>query len=341
MCVVLTEDLADFMEWLVRSEQLDEKSIRAYRRAVLGFSEWYEYAHGRPFTTTDLDSKDLQRWRVDEEPVGMRGREKQRPAPATRNKAIAGMRVFSRWAHESGRTAIDTARHLEFLVIQPQAPKSLSRNEEKELMRRLNQAVADAMHLKRISDEKLTQAIRNRAVIVLGMYAGLRVEETAHLVWSQLLLRRGVAAVQNVQGKFDQIRSVPLPNLARQHLLAWKERALAAGWVGEDRPIFVSQKGRALSLRSIQRLMTAWGQRLDWPNLTYHTLRHTYATRLVNDENKPLPTVATLMGHLKKNGQPNIATTARYTIPSAEELQRTVDALDYDDGSMDAPTIEE
>ena len=112
-------------------------------------------------------------------------------------------------------------------------------------------------------------------------------------------------------------------------------------WVGEDRPVFVSQKGRALSLRSIERLMTEWGQRLDWPDLTYHTLRHTYASRLVNDEKKPLPTVATLMGHLKKNGQPNIATTARYTIPSAEELQRAVDSLDYDDGSTDAPTIEE
>lgn len=338
---MLTDDLADFMEWLIRSERLDEKSIRAYRRAVLGFAEWYEYEHGRPFATTDLDSKDLQRWRVDEDPVGIRGRDKKRPAPATRNKAIAGIRVFSRWAHETGRTPVDAARHLDFLVIQPQAPKSLSRNEEKELMRRLNQAVADSMQLKRISDEKLTQAIRNRAVIVMGLYAGLRVEETANLVWGQLLLRRGVAEVQNVQGKFDQIRSVPLPNIARQHLLAWKERALAAGWVREDLPLFVSQKGKVLSVRSIQRLMTEWGDRLGWPDLTYHTLRHTYASRLVNDEKKPLPTVATLMGHLKKNGQPNIATTARYTIPSAEELQRAVDSLDYDDGSADEPTIEE
>lgn len=338
---MLTDDLADFMEWLIRSEQLDEKSIRAYRRAVLGFAEWYEYEHGRPFATTDLDSKDLQRWRVDEDPVGIRGRDKKRPAPATRNKAIAGIRVFSRWAHETGRTPVDAARHLDFLVIQPQAPKSLSRNEEKELMRRLNQAVADSMQLKRISDEKLTQAIRNRAVIVTGLYAGLRVEETANLVWGQLLLRRGVAEVQNVQGKFDQIRSVPLPNIARQHLLAWKERALAAGRVAEDHAVFVSQKGHPLSVRAIQRLMTEWGQRLGWPDLTYHTLRHTYASRLVNDEKKPLPTVATLMGHLKKNGQPNIATTARYTIPTAEELQRAVDSLDYDDGSADVPTIEE
>ncbi|PSR29313.1 MAG: hypothetical protein C7B46_18670 [Sulfobacillus benefaciens] len=338
---MLAEDLADFTAWLLRSEQLDEQSIRAYRRAVLGFAEWYAYEHGRPFATSDLDSKDLQRWRVDENPVGIRGRDKKRPAPATRNKAIAGIRVFSRWAHDTGRTPVDAARHLDFLVIQPQAPRSLSRNEEKELMRRLNQAVADAMQLKRISDEKLTQAIRNRAVIVLGLYAGLRVEETAHLVWGQLLLRRGVAEVQHVQGKFNQIRSVPLPNIARQHLLTWKERALAAGWVREDLPLFVSQKGHVLSVRSIQRLMAEWGSRLGWPTLTYHTLRHTYASRLVNDEKKPLPTVATLMGHLKKNGQPNIATTARYTIPSAEELQRAVDSLDYDDDHIDEPTIEE
>lgn len=337
---MLTEDLAIFTGWLTVDQKLDEKTVRAYRRAVISFAEWFQWHHNRPFSITDLDPQDLQRWRADDDPVGIRG-QKHRPSPATRNKHIAGLRVFSRWAMETGRLPQDVARHLEFLVVAPQAPKSLTRAQERELMRRLNQAVDDATHLKRISEEKLTQAIRNRAVVVLGLYAGLRVEEAATLVWGQLLLRKGAAEIHQVQGKFDQIRSIPLGNLARKHLLAWKERAMTFGWVAPDHSVLVSQKGGALSVRSIQRLMSEWGQRLDWPNLTYHMLRHTYASRLVNDHRIPLPTVARLMGHLRKNGDPNITTTARYTLPHAEALQQAAAALDYDDGSSDQPGLEE
>ncbi len=340
MATILTDDLDDFTDWLHRDQQLDAQTLRAYRRAVVSYAEWFDWHHHRPFVTEDLDPQDLQHWRTDEDPVGIHGQQ-HRPAPATRNKHIAGLRVFSRWASETGRIPADVARHLEFLVIAPQAPKSLLRAQERGLMRVVNQAVGDALHLKRINEGKFTQAIRNRAVIVLGLYAGLRVEEAAGLVWDQLLLRKGVAKIQNVQGKFDQIRTIPLGNLARKHLLAWKERATAEGWVGPGQPVLVSQKGRALSVRSVQRVMTEWGQRLNWPDLTYHTPRHTYGSRLVNDLGVPLPAVARMMGHLRKNGDPNIATTARYALPHAEALHQAADALDYDDGSSDSPSLQE
>lgn len=339
----LQSELDAFAKWLVDDQQLDPQTVRAYRRAVQSFGAWYLWEHHAPFHLALLDSQDLQRWRSDEDPVGIRAQKFHRPAPATRNKYIAGLRVFSRWAVETGRLPQDMARHLDFLVVAPRAPKSLTRSQERELMRRVNQAVDDARHLKRISEEKLTQAIRNRAVIVLGLYAGLRVHEAAKLVWGQLLLRKGVAEIQGVQGKYNQIRTVSLGNLARKHLLVWKERAAAQGWVAPDKPVLVSQKGGGLSVRSIERLMTEWGERLNIPELTYHSLRHTYGSRLVNDPKHPtpLPTAAVLMGHLRRNGDPNITTTARYTIPHEEEVRRAVELLDYDDGSTDEPGIEE
>lgn len=339
----IQSELTAFAKWLIEDQQLDPQTVRAYRRAVLSYAEWHFWHRHEPFELAKLDPQDLQRWRSDEDPVGIRAQKHHRPSPATRNKYIAGLRVFSRWAVETGRLPQDVARHLEFLVVAPQAPKSLTRAQERELMRRVNQAVEDARHLKRISEEKLTQAIRNRAVIVLGLYAGLRVHEAAKITWGQLLLRKGVAEIQGVQGKYNQIRNVSLGNLARKHLLVWKERAAEMGWVGPDNPVLVSQKGGALSVRSIERIMTEWGQRLNWPELTYHSLRHTYGYRLVNDPEHPvpLPTAAVLMGHLRRNGDPNIATTARYTVPHAEEVRRAVELLDYDDGSTDNPTIDE
>lgn len=39
------------------------------------------------------------------------------------------------------------------------------------------------------------------------------------------------------------------------------------------------------------------------------------------------------MGHMKRNGEPNIATTARYTLPRSGELRQAVNLLDFDDGS--------
>ncbi len=111
--------------------------------------------------------------------------------------------------------------------------------------------------------------------------------------------------------------------------------------MGPGQPVLVSQKGRPLSVRSVQRVRTEWGQRLNWPVLTYHTLRHTYGSRLVNDLGVPLPTVARMMGHLRKNGDPNIATTARYALPHTEALHQAADAIDYDDESSDTPLLQE
>ena len=122
---VFESDLAAFTTWLAEDQQLDAKTVRAYRRAVVSYAEWFAWHRQRAFTVSALDAQDLQRWLADEDPVGIRGQH-HRPAPATRNKHIAGLRVFSRWALESGRILQDVARHLEFLVIAPQAAKSLT-----------------------------------------------------------------------------------------------------------------------------------------------------------------------------------------------------------------------
>lgn len=96
-------------------------------------------------------------------------------------------------------------------------------------------------------------ATRNKHIAIL------RVEEAAGLVWGQLLLHKGVAEIQHIQGTFDQIRSIPIGNLARKHASAWKERATGLGWVAPARPVLVSQKGGPLRVRSIECLMTEWG----------------------------------------------------------------------------------
>lgn len=318
-----------FTTWL-ENQNLDKKSIAAYRRAVMAFSAWYRWETGLEFSPEALDGRMLHRFSADPAPYGLRGRGQERPSPATRNKMIAGLRVFCRWAREAGYVPEDLSRNLAFVVGAPKEARALEEEEERRLIRTLNDDVKVAQLAR--SQEKWLQAVRNRALVGAGLLLGLRAEEAVSLNWEQLVLRPGAAEAKDVTGKYGFVRSIPMPSAARKWFLALKEAMMQAGEYEAAGPVFTSQKGKRLSTRQLQHLMASLAARVQIPDLTFHVLRHTYGTNLVAS-GVPLPTVARLMGHIRRTGDPHIATTARYTLPRRGELRQAVGALDFADGT--------
>lgn len=183
------------------------------------------------------------------------------------------------------------------------APRALDEGELRRLLRALEAA----------------ERPRDRAIVVLMVFAGLRVSEVAGLDVSDVALsaRSGVVHVRHA--KADQQRHVPIPAEARCAVSAWL--ALRPS-TGQGSPLFPGPRGR-LSVRAMHRIVTRLGTQAGL-EVSPHDLRHTYLTRLVR-QGKDLVLVAELAGHAR------IETTRRYARPSAADAQAAVEdlALDY------------
>jgi integrase/recombinase XerC len=117
-----------------------------------------------------------------------------------------------------------------------------------------------------------------------------------------------------VRGKGRKARAVPLNAEAREKLQVW----LAARPTTETSALFVSQMSTRVTTRTVERVVTEYGYRARFDNLTPHTLRHTFAKSLV-DGGVPIEQVAKLLGHSRLN------TTRIYTDPNERDLEKALE----------------
>jgi site-specific recombinase XerD len=152
---------------------------------------------------------------------------------------------------------------------------------------------------------------RDRAMVILMLRCGLRVEEVSHLTLDAVELSRNRLFVANGKGKKDRV--VYLSNDAKAALEAYlKVRSSKA------RRIFLVQKGpltgSPLSVRGIQKRIEYYA-RESRIKVSCHSLRHTMATQLLNAD-ADLSTIQDLLGHT------HITTTQRYCRVSNVKVQR-------------------
>jgi site-specific recombinase XerD len=154
--------------------------------------------------------------------------------------------------------------------------------------------------------------MRNYALLQLLLQAGLRVSEMARLHLADVMLHERSGHVHVREGKGANEREVPLNISVRRAIRAYLSGR--SGAKPED-PLFLSQKGRAISERTIEALVNQLARqaKLD-RHVTPHVLRHTFAITYLKDNPGKLVELASLMGHQ------SLDTTAIYTQPSREEL---------------------
>ena len=157
--------------------------------------------------------------------------------------------------------------------------------------------------------------LRDRAMIELLYATGLRVSELVALKVFELSLDMGVV---RIFGKGAKERLVPLGQVAQE----WVERYLA-----EARPellkgrasdeMFVTGRGRAMTRQTFWILIKRHALKagIDAARISPHTLRHAFATHLIN-HGADLRVVQLLLGHV------DITTTQVYTHVARERLKQ-------------------
>lgn len=230
-------------------------------------------------------------------------------SPATMARKIATMRSFYKWAlkrnlvESNPMTMIRTPRQAKRL------PKAIT-------VEQIEQLLA-------APDDRDALGARDRAMLETLYSTGIRVSELVDLALTDLD-ESGEAL--RVRGKGKKERLVPLGSHAlaaiRQYreVLAQDER-LAASWQNPNAnpPLFVNKHGGRLSSRSVRRKLDKYLKQVGLdPTISPHTLRHSFATHLL-DNGADLRSVQELLGHQ------SLSTTQTYTHLTTQRMRSAYD----------------
>ncbi len=225
---------------------------------------------------------------------------KERDAkPATINRKLEALRRFTRWAHAHGKLSAPLAAKVRLSrATRGRCPKGLSAAEVQALLRTAGRCGRNL-------------ARRNYGLAQVMLQAGLRVGEVAALTIADLELHDRSGQVR-IHGKGAKESVVPLNTTVRRALQAYLEgREAPSG----KTPVFQSESGAALSVRSIQAVIATLARRAKITHgVSAHTCRHTFALNFLREHPGKLVELSALLGH------DSVETTAVYTQPSTEEM---------------------
>ncbi len=163
-------------------------------------------------------------------------------------------------------------------------------------------------------DEPMT--IRDRAMFELFYSSGLRLSELTGAKLGDVDFRDGTV---RVTGKGNKTRVVPVGDFAQRALRDWLA-ARAALATPEQIALFVSESGRPVSPRTVQRRLETWALRQGLTQHVHpHMLRHSFASHVLQSSGD-LRAVQEMLGHA------SISTTQVYTHLDYQYLAKVYDA---------------
>lgn len=159
-------------------------------------------------------------------------------------------------------------------------------------------------------------------MLILAYSSGLRVGEVVRLKLQDIDSDRGMIHVRKAKGKKD--RYVPLSSIAQKTLNLYRQNFEPRNWLFEGQ-----RTGRHLTERSVQKtIQRAVKEAGILKHVTMHTLRHSFATHLLED-GTDLRYIQELLGHSRPE------TTMRYTQVAKTNARNIRSPLDNIDEAND------
>jgi len=284
------EIVAEFEHFLVHGG-FSTATVRLYGQAIKGFGRFYLDVLGKPGPYIPrLDESDFVAF--------VRHLESERYlSQGSVNRTVSALKAFSSYLLESDRARRDVGRGLRTSYVPPKSDFARLTNGERE---RLLAAPSSAGR----------NGLRDRAILRLMVYCGLRVGEVSSLCIEDVPPSMGPEAKLDIRGEDGRkSREVPLNgstvSALRKHL------RLRGQATGSD-PLFLSQGGKRLSEKSVQHLVKKYLCMVGRSDLSARDLRSFCALELFERE-KDLAAVRRLLGHK------SLASVLRYMQPAEEE----------------------
>jgi integrase/recombinase XerD len=283
------ELLDEFCDAIWLEDGLSRNTLESYRRDLQKFADWQQQ---RGVSILEVTQADIQGFLA-------HLYTQQKAKASSTSRAISSLkRLFRYWLRQN-KISLDPTLQIATPKLQRSLPKSLTEADVESL---LNAPAVDT-----------PLGMRDRTMLEVLYATGLRVSELVNLTVAQVSLDMGVV---RVMGKGSKERLVPLGEEA----LDWLQKYLK-----EMRPLFLSgklsdamfvtQRGGPMTRQMFWYLIKRHAKQggLDKP-LSPHTLRHAFATHLLN-HGADLRVVQMLLGHS------DISTTQIYTHVARERLK--------------------
>jgi integrase/recombinase XerD len=269
-----------FAHYLASECHLAENTVLAYRRDLARFFQWVGDRPFKRLTTSQLG--EYPAWLME-----------QQLAPASISRMVVSLKTFFRYLQLEGALADNHAELLGTQTLWERVPYVLSPKQVERLLAS--------------PDESDPFWLRDRAVLELLYATGCRASELSHLRLRDVRIEEGHCLCH---GKGGKQRVVPVGRRAVDALRKYldKERPrLAAHGRGTADYLILSPRGQRLRRERIWELFKKYAARVGAPpQLSPHSLRHSFATHLLM-RGADLRQVQELLGHA------SIATTQVYT----------------------------
>lgn len=290
-----TAELADalrvsFLDYLRFEKRLSPRTLEAYQQDLKDYLEFCAKHHLPPWL--DVTQQQIRQFVAARHREGISGKSLQRQ--------LSCLRGMFRYLLREGQIRNNPAEGVRAPKVQRRLPTTLDVDQTAHL---LNFTGDDPLDL------------RDRAILELFYSSGLRLNELAILNMDALATNPGLL---EVHGKGNKTRHVPVGRLALEAVQAWlKVRGNIAN--GDEKALFVSQRGTRLSRRSIEDRIARRAREQGMPRSVHpHMLRHSFATHLL-ESSADLRAVQELLGHA------DISTTQVYTHLDFQHLSKVYD----------------
>ncbi len=295
-----------YLEYLVVERGLAANTVQAYGRDLRRYEAALK-ARGKA-RLADVTSRDVAEFLAvlregDEEHQGL--------AVSSAGRAVIAVRGLHAFAVAQGLSERDPARE----VAPPAPPKRLPKAIALEEVERLLDAAGPGPGPDAPAAEP--RLLRDRALLEFLYGTGARISEATGLDVDELQL--DADPVVRLAGKGGKHRVVPVGSYAVRALEAYLTRArptLAAGSrrVSVSPAVFLNARGGRLTRQGAWTVLHAAAERAGLPDTSPHTLRHSFATHML-DGGADIRVVQELLGHA------SVTTTQVYTLITVDKLR--------------------
>ncbi|MBA7552388.1 Tyrosine recombinase XerC [subsurface metagenome] len=185
----------------------------------------------------------------------------------------------------------------------------------------------DSILVKEGTDKQFHRAVRNYAMALCMLDAGLRVGELVKLHWSDLFFNCepvNSIIIRSAIAKKGRERTVPVSQRLGDALKSYHEYYRPTrGEFSTAYCFYQTEETAPLTTRQVERIIRAAAMKSLGRPIHPHVLRHTFATKLMRKTNARI--VQELLGH------EHLSSTQIYTHPNSEDLTNAINSLDNGD----------
>ena len=265
----MEKQLKQFLRFLEKDKKASNNTLQSYKRDLEKFQTYLDEHNIKYLKVTEQDIKDYLNYLVE-----------QNKKPSTISRTIASIRAFYQYETKNKKTAQDPTEKIQSPKIEKRVPCILT-SEEVELL------------LEQPTDFDL-KGIRDKAMLEFAYATGMRVTEIISLNVEDVDLENSTVSCKTGPKQ----RIIPLGKMSLAALKEYLDEARNILVKSEkEKALFVNLNGRRLTRQGFWKIIKYYQEQANiTKDITPHTLRHSFATHLLQN-GTDLKSIQMMLGH--------------------------------------------